>query len=164
MSPGSGTADGAVGSRALSAASDDDTNASFRTESQSFLHEARKCGEWPDNLLGVAHMRRNTTTASARRSALRWIKPSYRSLAGAPSVLLSTFLICSNGDIAKAGVSNIRGTPQSDTPVDSDRVLRPAEIPGKKCKFWVDLSHRLITEKECIGRFHEAVHCVYPDA
>jgi hypothetical protein len=41
--------------------------------------------------------RRNSSTTSAHRSALRWIKHSYRSLAGAPSVLLSTFLICSGG-------------------------------------------------------------------
>jgi hypothetical protein len=35
------------------AAPDDDTNASFRTKSQSFLHGTRNCGEWPDKLLGV---------------------------------------------------------------------------------------------------------------
>jgi hypothetical protein len=40
-SPGSAKADGAVGSRAHVAASDDHTNASFRTESQSFLQGQR---------------------------------------------------------------------------------------------------------------------------
>jgi hypothetical protein len=45
-SPGSATADGAVGSRAL-AASDDDTNASFRTQNQSFLRRTRTNSEWP---------------------------------------------------------------------------------------------------------------------
>jgi hypothetical protein len=54
--------------------------------------------------------RRNSTTASARRSALRWIKPSYRSLAGALSVLVSTFLTCSNGDIVIDGPSRALGT------------------------------------------------------
>jgi hypothetical protein len=34
----------------------DDTNASFRKKSQSFLHAARKCSEWPDKLLCVAHI------------------------------------------------------------------------------------------------------------
>src|ERR1700722_17639399 len=58
---------GAVGSCALAAPSDDDTNASFRTKSQSFLHGARNCSEWPDKLLPVASI-----TASARRSTLRF--------------------------------------------------------------------------------------------
>ena len=40
-SPGSAIAEGAVGLRAHHAASDNDTNASFRTESQSFLTRAR---------------------------------------------------------------------------------------------------------------------------
>ena len=40
-SPGSAKAEGAVGSRTHRATSDDDTNASFRTESQSFLTRAR---------------------------------------------------------------------------------------------------------------------------
>jgi hypothetical protein len=35
------------------AAPDDDTNASFRTKSQSFLHGARNCSELPDKLLCV---------------------------------------------------------------------------------------------------------------
>jgi hypothetical protein len=33
-----------------------DTNASFRTKSQSFLHGARNCSEWRDKLLCVAHI------------------------------------------------------------------------------------------------------------
>jgi hypothetical protein len=53
-SPGSVETEGAVGSRAL-AAPDDDTNASLRTESQSFLHGARNCSEWPAKPLCVAH-------------------------------------------------------------------------------------------------------------
>ena len=57
--------------RALRTASDDDTNASFRTKSQSFLRRARNCSEWSDKLLRVAR-RQNSTTASARRSALRF--------------------------------------------------------------------------------------------
>ena len=50
-SPGSASADGAVGSRALAAPSASDTNASFRTKSQCFLHRARNCGEWPNKPL-----------------------------------------------------------------------------------------------------------------
>jgi hypothetical protein len=72
---------GRLGHARLCSASHDDTNASFRTESQSFLHGARNCGEWPDKLLRVA-----SNTASARRSALR-LKPSHRSLIRAPSGL-----------------------------------------------------------------------------
>jgi hypothetical protein len=34
--------------RVIRTASDDDTNARSRTESQSFLHRARDCNEWPD--------------------------------------------------------------------------------------------------------------------
>ena len=57
---------------ALAAPSASDTNASFRTESQSFLHRARNCSEWPDKLLACLISKRNITTASARRSALRF--------------------------------------------------------------------------------------------
>jgi hypothetical protein len=55
-SPGSVSADGAGGSRALGAPSASDTNASFRKKSQSFLHEARNCSEWPDKLPRVARI------------------------------------------------------------------------------------------------------------
>jgi hypothetical protein len=47
----------------------DDTNASFRAESQSFLHEVRNCSEWPDKLLQRLMSRRNGTIASARQLA-----------------------------------------------------------------------------------------------
>ena len=47
---------GRLGHARFRAAPDDDTNASFRTESQSFLHGARNCSEWPDKLLCVAHI------------------------------------------------------------------------------------------------------------
>jgi hypothetical protein len=53
------------------AATDDDTNASFRTESQCFLHRARNCSEWPDKLLRVASI-----TASARLEEL--VPASYK--------------------------------------------------------------------------------------
>ena len=53
-------------------ASANDTNASFRTKSQSFLHRARNCREWPDKLFACLISKRNSTTASARRSALRF--------------------------------------------------------------------------------------------
>src|ERR1700722_14585820 len=56
-----------LGHSRFCAAPDDDTNASFRTKSQSFLHGARNCSEWPDKLLPVASI-----TASARRSTLRF--------------------------------------------------------------------------------------------
>src|SRR5271156_2843516 len=53
-SPGSVSADGAVGSRALDAPSASGrTNASFRTKSQSFLHGPRKSSEWPVYLAWV---------------------------------------------------------------------------------------------------------------
>jgi hypothetical protein len=43
--PRIGKADGAIGSGARGAPSASDTNASFRTKSQSFLHGARNCSE-----------------------------------------------------------------------------------------------------------------------
>jgi hypothetical protein len=62
------------------AAPDDDTNASFRTKSQSFLHGARNCSEWPDELLRVSHateeagigrIRPTLERASRKQSATR---------------------------------------------------------------------------------------------
>jgi hypothetical protein len=80
--------------RASRAAPDDGTDASFRTESQSFLHGARNCSKWPDKLLCVTH-RRNSTTASARQSALLQTQPSMAYPCA--SVPVRRFLTCSNG-------------------------------------------------------------------
>jgi hypothetical protein len=92
--------------RVIRTASDHDTNARSRTESQSLRHRARNCSEWSDKLLRVASI-----TASARRSASRFepnqtqASIAYR----APSVLVSWFLVCPDGDIAIVGVSRILG-------------------------------------------------------
>jgi hypothetical protein len=53
---------GRLGHTRICAAPDDDTNASFRTESQSLPQRARNGSEWPDKLIREAH-RRNSTTA-----------------------------------------------------------------------------------------------------
>jgi hypothetical protein len=45
---------GRLGHSRFCAAPDDDTNASFRTKSQCFLHRARNCSEWPNKLLRAA--------------------------------------------------------------------------------------------------------------
>jgi hypothetical protein len=60
-----------LGQSRFFAAPDDDTNASFRTKSQSFLHGGRNCSEWPDKLLRVASI-----TASARLEEL--VPASYK--------------------------------------------------------------------------------------
>jgi hypothetical protein len=60
-----------LGHARFAAPSASNTNASFPTESQCFLHRARNCNEWPDKLLRVASI-----TASARLEEL--VPASYK--------------------------------------------------------------------------------------
>jgi hypothetical protein len=84
--PDRSTPKGRLGHSRFCAAPDDDTNASFRPKSQSFLHVRATVVNGRISGLTWLISRRNSTTASARRSALRFkpdqTRPSIRASKG----------------------------------------------------------------------------------